>query len=178
LSNENRILNLGCRNQTYGTHRVDIEPTKTATHVFDVENGLLFPDSYFDEVYERNLFEHLKNPNFHLKEIYRVLKANGQLILITDNASCIRYYLFGTHTGWYMGHRQLTRSDDKHYSVFTLEHIKNHLISVGFEIVKLNFVETDYSTRFIDKLARKISPKALKSLTYPRICVVAKKRTQ
>ncbi len=172
---EPRILNLGCGNQTYGTYRVDITPTKTTTHVFDVEKGLVFPDSYFDEVYEQNLFEHLKNPNFHLMEIRRVLKPGGRLTLITDNAACIRYYLLRTHTGGYMGHRNLlTRSSDKHYAIYTKEHLKNHVVSAGFEVVSIHFVETDYVTRFMDKLFRKIFF-PLKSLTYPRICVVSKK---
>lgn len=172
---ERRILNLGCGNQTYGTHRVDITPTKTTTHVFDVEKGLPFPDCYFDEVYEQNLFEHLKNPNFHLKEIHRVLKPRGNLTLITDNAACIRYYLLGTHTGSYMGHRHLlTRNNDKHYAIYTKEHIKNHVLNAGFQIVNLSFVETDYATRFIDKPLRKLL-NPIKSLTYPRILVVCKK---
>ncbi len=171
-----RILNLGCGNQNYGTDRVDFCQTSTSTHVFDVEKGLTFPDATFDEVYERNLFEHLRNPNFHLQEIYRVLKPNGRLTLITDNASCIRYYILRTHTGGYMGHRHfLTASKDKHYAIFTSEHLKNHLISARFEVVSIRFVETDYATRFIDKVVRKILPRWLKSLTFPRICITAKK---
>ena len=172
-----RILNLGCGNQTFGTHRVDFCATDTTTHVFDVERGLQFPDGFFDEVYERNLFEHLKNPNFHLTEVYRVLKPKGTLTLITDNASCIRYYLLRTHTGGYVGHRHLfTATSDRHYAIFTKEHLKNHLLSAGFEVVSIGFVETDYATRFIDKLARKVVPSALKSLTYPRICAVAQRK--
>jgi predicted SAM-dependent methyltransferase len=176
LNDERRVLNLGCGNQTYGTHRVDIYSTNTTTHVFDIEKGLLFSDSFFDEVYERNVFEHLKNPNFHLSEVHRVLKPNGLLTLITDNAACVRYYLLGTHTGGYMGHRRyLKPSEDKHYGVFTTEHIKNHALSAGFKIISMKYVETDFSTKFVDRLARKIMPKPLKSLTYPRIYLVAKK---
>jgi predicted SAM-dependent methyltransferase len=170
-----RILNLGCGNQTYGTHRADITPTKTTTHVFDVEKGIPFPDCYFDEVYEQNLFEHLKNPNFHLKEIHRILKPNGHLTLITDNAACIRYYLLRTHTGGYMGHRHLlTRNTDKHYAIYTKEHLKNHLQTAGFQIISLTYTETDYPTRFIDKTTRKLLT-PLKSLTYPRIHATCKK---
>lgn len=177
MNDERMVLNLGCGNQTYGTHRVDIYSTNTTTHVFDIEKGLSFSDSFFDEVYERNVFEHLRNPNFHLLEVHRVLKPHGLLTLITDNASCVRYYLLGTHTGGYMGHRRyLKPSEDKHFAVFTMEHLKNHALSAGFEVLKLKFVETDFSTRFIDKLFRAIVPKPLKSLSYPRICLVARKK--
>lgn len=60
-----KILNLGCGNESYGTHRVDIHPTKTTTQVFDIEEGLQFEDGFFDEIYERNLLEHLTNVGFH-----------------------------------------------------------------------------------------------------------------
>lgn len=173
---EKRILNLGCGNEMYGTHRVDIVPTKATTHVFDVENGLPFPDEYFDEVYERNLFEHLKNPQFHLREVYRVLRKGGRLVLITDNASCLRFYLLGTHTGGYMGHRHLfTRTGDKHYAIYTKEHLKNHVLAAGFRIVSIEYEETDYVTRFLDKVMRIIFRGVLKMFTYPRIKVVAEK---
>jgi ubiquinone/menaquinone biosynthesis C-methylase UbiE len=55
------------------------------------EENLPFTDNYFDEIYSRNLLEHLKNVGFAVKEMVRVLKPGGKLILITDNAS---YYLF------------------------------------------------------------------------------------
>jgi len=173
---QKRNLNLGCGNETYGTHRVDITPTKTTTHVFDVEKGIRFPNGFFDEVYERNLFEHLRNPNFHLCEVHRVLKKGGSLVLITDNAACIRYYLLGTHTGGYMGHRHLlTRTGDKHYAVFTEEHIRNHLLSAGFKIVKIKYIETDYFTRYLDKFVRILTFGLLKRLTYARFLAIAKK---
>jgi len=174
---DKRILNLGCGNESWGTHRVDIFPTKSTTHVFDVENGILFPSEFFDMVYERNLLEHLKNIHFHLQEIHRVLKTGGRLTLITDNASCVRYYLLGTHTGGYMGHRHLlTRTGDKHYGVFTKEHLKNHVLDVGFKIVKIQYVETDYATKWLDKFMRFFLRGVWKSLTYPRIEVVAEKK--
>ena len=39
----------------------------------DVDTEKLpFPDNYFDEVYSKNLLEHLRNPGFALKEMIRV----------------------------------------------------------------------------------------------------------
>ena len=55
---------------SFGTHRVDIRMTKATTHIHDVEKGIPFSDNSFDEVFERNLFEHLRNPGFHLDEIH------------------------------------------------------------------------------------------------------------
>ena len=159
-----KILNVGCGDETYGTHRVDIHPTSTTTHIFDVEKGIQFPENTFDEVYERNLLEHLRNVGYHLEEVYRVLKPGGHLLLITDYAGCSRYYTLKTHEGRYEKKHKDT-SEDKHYSIFTKQHIQNHLSSVGFKNIRIELVDTNHITRFLDKLTR----------AKPRIMVKAEK---
>jgi predicted SAM-dependent methyltransferase len=163
---ELNILNLGCGNDTYGTVRVDFRPTETTTHVFDVERDIpwKFPAEYFDIVFSKNLLEHLRNVGRHLEECYRVLKKGGTLIVITDNAECGRYYLFGTHTGRYEKRHQDYPSD-RHYCIFTENHLRNHLESAGFKIISTEYVKTDTSGRFIDMFTKQ----------RPRIKVVATK---
>ena len=170
-----QVLNLGCGNQTYGTHRVDVRQTPSATHVFDVEEGLQFDEGSFDEIYERNLLEHLTNPGFHLKECYRVLRVGGNIMLITDNASCMRYYVFGTHTGRYKGHRRyFSDNGDRHFAIFTKEHLKNLFEHVGFTILSMSYVDTDFTpSKLLDKAMRSLHVFPL--LSYPRIKIVARK---
>jgi predicted SAM-dependent methyltransferase len=171
---ERRVLALGCGNQSYGTHRVDFSSTHTTTHVCDLERGLPFEDGFFDEVYSRNLLEHLQNHGFHLQETYRVLRKGGKVVLITDNAACMRYYLLGTHTGGYMGHRKFFTRDlkDKHYAVFTAEHLKNLFQAAGFKLQKVDFIDTDFLPTFLlDRVLRALH--LFPSLTYPRLKVTA-----
>jgi ubiquinone/menaquinone biosynthesis C-methylase UbiE len=92
------ILNLGCGDDQFGDIRLDLFRTK-ATNVIGDATTLPFVDGSFDEVYERNLLEHMPNPAAHLAEVKRVLKCGGKLRLITDNAACLKYYILGTHTG-------------------------------------------------------------------------------
>jgi len=170
-----KILNLGCGTDLWGTHRIDIKPTKATTHVFDVEKGIQFPDEFFDEIYERNLLEHLRNVGYHLDECFRVLKTGGRITVITDNASCTRFYTLGTHEGRYMGHREfLKHNGDKHYSVFTKEHLSNLFVASGFNILQIRYIDTDFKPTFVlDRVMRTLH--LFRGLTYPRIEVISRK---
>lgn len=159
------ICNLGCGNQTFGSHRVDVNPTKTTTHVFDVEKRIQFPDGMFDMVYSKNLLEHLRNVGFHLDECYRVLKVGGKIMIITDNAQCLRYYWFGTHTGRYEAYSE---PNDKHFCLFTESHLKNHFEKADFRNIEVKTVGTDTDGRFFDTLTANLFGK-------PRIEVNATK---
>lgn len=46
-----------------------------------------FPDNYFDIIHSSHLIEHLNDPQIFLKEIYRILKHDGSLIITTPNNS-------------------------------------------------------------------------------------------
>jgi len=164
-----RVLNIGCGEDTYGTDRLDIRETSATTVVHDVELGIPFPDETFDEVYSKNNLEHLRNVGFHLDEIHRVLKPNGRLVLITDSAMCLRYYVLGTHTGRY----ERKHKGDRHYSIFTPNHLINHLEAAGFKDITWKYVETDTVGRLVDRIMRHLS--LTKGMSYPRIEVRATK---
>jgi SAM-dependent methyltransferase len=129
MAGERKILNVGCGGQTYGTHFLDVYPSRNEVKKWDAEKGIPFKNDFFDEVYSRNLFEHLKNPNFVLKEMFRVTKPNGKVVLITDNAS---YWVWSipnkVHTGLY---EKYSGPKDRHYSLFTDTHLKNHMEAAG-----------------------------------------------
>jgi predicted SAM-dependent methyltransferase len=153
MQGSKRILNIGAGNMEYGTDRIDILPSKYTTLVCDVEKGLPYESEIFDEIFTQNLFEHLRNPGFFLEECYRVLKIGGKLTLITDYAGCSRYYwgVTGTHEGRY---EEKHDSRDKHYSIFTRSHLRNHFENVGFKINCLNLVGTDTLGKWIDLFTR------------------------
>ena len=175
------ILNLGCGNDTYGDVRVDLVKTESTTDVFDIgetlprlsnrELGGEWAEK-FDVVYEKNLLEHLPNPGEHLKAVYGVLKHGGRLELTTDNAACLKYYTLGTHTGGYHRSHNSPNAEDRHYALFTEEHLRNMLVWAGvWSSVKTTLVDTDYFTRHFDRVVRLFWP----SLSWPRIRVVAVK---
>jgi ubiquinone/menaquinone biosynthesis C-methylase UbiE len=52
--------------------------------VQDIQN-IDFPDNYFDKIISFETIEHVPNPQKAVKELFRVLKPKGELILTTPN---------------------------------------------------------------------------------------------
>ena len=161
------MLNIGCGGESIGDVRLDFTSEGTTANVVADCQKLPFDNNVFDEVYERNVFEHLPNPAQHLFEVKRILKQNGKLTLTTDNAGCLKYYLLGTHTGGYRKHD----GKDVHFALFTMEHLRNFMAYCGFRIVELRLVDTEYFTRWFDRFVRLFVP----TLSYPRILVIGEK---
>lgn len=140
LDKAKKVLNLGCGDDMFGTVRMDMAKTPATTIVGNIEKKLPFKKEEFDVVYTQFLFEHLTNPNNFLKECFRILKKGGKLILITDNAG-----FWGFHTGKYtktlgtIHYGGYNFGDDKHYALYTLEHLKNHFEKAGFRVIKRKY---------------------------------------
>lgn len=133
-----RILNVGCGNETYGTDRIDIVKTKTTTKVCDIEKRFPFEDNTFDEVYCSYVLEHMKNPYNLILEIKRVCRVGGRIVIITDNAGYIFRHLKGRYHGDYSDkdvHGKNYNPKDKHYSLFTPEHLRNYFRTAGITVV-------------------------------------------
>jgi methionine biosynthesis protein MetW len=110
--------------------------------VMDVNNGIEFSDNFLDTVTIIAVLEHLFDPFFILKEIHRVLKPGGILILQVPNIAYLKYrlqLLFGKlpvtsspynwpEIGWDGGHL--------HY--FTLKSLKDLFNRGGFKIEKIS----------------------------------------
>jgi GT2 family glycosyltransferase len=140
---QEKILNLGCGDQVFGEVRLD-RYRGAANVIADAETSLPFKDDSFDVVYSRFVFEHLRNPSFVLKEMVRVLEPEGKLVLITDNAAFPPFHLpasFGSgfHAGGYEG----SGVEDRHYCLYTLEHLAHHFQYAGLKIETLKFVRAD-----------------------------------
>ncbi|MCL2440740.1 MAG: class I SAM-dependent methyltransferase [Treponema sp.] len=56
-----------------------------------------FSADNFDVVHASHLIEHLNEPAFFLKEVYRILKPDGNLFIITPNISGFQARLYGNN---------------------------------------------------------------------------------
>lgn len=168
-----RILNVGCGNDTYGTDFVDLYPSRPEVKKCDVGSEKLpYPDETFDEVYSAFLLEHSKNPNNTLREMVRVLKKGGKIVIKTDNAGWWLFHKkFSPHFFGYKGRGKM----DKHYCIFTLEHIQNHLKAVRLKNIRIKYFipfRWYMPARIISEL---IALTPFKGAAYPHIMAIGKK---
>lgn len=58
-----------------------------------------FPDDYFDCIFSKSVIEHVHNIEHLFSEIYRVLKPNGKIIVMTPDWECCYkdFYIDYTH---------------------------------------------------------------------------------
>ena len=165
-------LNLCCGDKYLeGYINADIARNVKTDERFDADKEMPFSNETFKEVLLNQGLEHLTNVGFALGEINRVLKPSGKLILQTDNACFIPYYFGGLHarpkTTWWSG--------DKHYFVFSKEHLENLLRKYGFKIESFNYVPHTYWRKrtYLYHLFFRFF--GLDKLAYPRMYVVAVK---
>ena len=75
-------LDIGCGKAKISDEFIGIDICPPADIIMDVSTEKLpFDDNSVDEVYTSHLLEHVENPLFLLKEIYRVLKKRGELTI-------------------------------------------------------------------------------------------------
>lgn len=114
-----------------------------------------YPEEFFDAVLCYHVIEHVKNPIPFIKNIHKILKTHGHLIVGTPN--------FGSDVAKRFGKKFRLLHDSTHISLFTNESIQRFLEDFGFQINKIEypFFETPYFTK--DNLIRlfdtsKVSP--------------------
>tara|TARA_Y100000310_G_C20703713_1_gene832541 strand:- start:12027 stop:12638 length:612 start_codon:yes stop_codon:yes gene_type:complete len=93
-------LDVGCREGTqsrrlekkgYKVTSIDIEKAYEKCRVVDCNKKLPFKTNSFDFVWCSEVIEHLDNPEASAKEMMRVLKPEGLLVLTTPNSKCWVY---------------------------------------------------------------------------------------
>jgi SAM-dependent methyltransferase len=162
------ILDLGCGDGTVTLkiaerigsnkiHAVEIDPEsiisaqKKGINVIshDLNEALSYADSTFDVIVASHVIEHLSNTDIFIKEIYRILKSNGYLILATPNLAAwpnIILLLFGRQPSiaeisdetlagtWSPRRNKVSRSGPAHRRIFTPIAICEFVIHHKFQV--------------------------------------------
>lgn len=138
------MLDLGC---AYGlflrllddrgleTHGIDISEhtisearkyTRTKLIVADIEEGIPYPDDYFQLVSAFDLIEYVHSPYDLLCELYRVIESGGLLALITQNTGSVMRLLQGSRWHGF--------TDPTHIHLFGRTSPRLLLEAVGYQV--------------------------------------------
>ena len=135
-----RILNVACGEHTYGTDFIDLYPKRHEVIKWDINknSSLPYKKEVFDEVFCKGFLEHSTNVGTLISEMKRVLKKNGKLKIITDNAS---YWTFALKNSLHRGgYEHKDSPEDKHYCLFTDRHLRNFFELYDLKVKKLNYI--------------------------------------
>jgi len=138
-SGEKIIVELGCgRKKKQGRIGVDKVDLPGVDVVTDMEKGLGFlPDNSVDEIHCRSMLEHIDNFEGLMRDIVRVLKADGRAYVFVPHFSNPYYYsdythkrFFGLYTFYYFvaEEKQLKRKVPDFYTDIRIEIISQRLV--------------------------------------------------
>lgn len=150
VSNKSNLLDVGCgvgtislelQGRGFNVHGLDfssiaVEKARergVTADICDVDkDGLPFNDDSFDVVWAGDVVEHVFDPVFLLREMRRVIKPSGKILIKVPNDTHLlrRFYLFVTgespQSGVYRRWGQC-----KHHTLFSLELLEYMLSEAG-----------------------------------------------
>lgn len=120
--------------------RLEVEGVHTED--VDITNSFPFKDDSFDVVLFLEVLEHINGPRKTLREIHRVLKRNGILIITTPNVANLknRVHLFAGRSNY--SDLRLYYNSERffgHIREYTLSEIEQMLAWEGFKVVTSKF---------------------------------------
>jgi len=124
--------------------------------VGSLENKLPFKNNSFDTVFWGDNIEHVFDPAYILKEVYRILKPKGRVILSTPNLAYWRYRFQMFFTG------EIPKTEGENNKPWEWTHIRFFTRGIIKEILKISgFKEKSFygiSRRRLDKPFLNILP--------------------
>lgn len=150
-----RILDIGCASGIFllgmksrpGWEAIGVEINPHAANIakenqLDVFTGTLdaaaFPSNWFDAVTLWDVLEHLHDPTASLREIHRILKPDGILVIRVPNVSSRDAKWFGpTWAGW---------DSPRHLYVFGIDTLRKILETNNFQIENMSCEIGSYPT--------------------------------
>ncbi len=109
-SSRGRVLDLGCgatpfrpAGDAYEVIGIDQDKDGFVRCDFSYDH-VPFPDESFDSVTAWEVFEHLENPFFAMREVWRVLRPGGRFLISVPNPAHLQsrlfFFLFGDLPRW------------------------------------------------------------------------------
>jgi 2-polyprenyl-3-methyl-5-hydroxy-6-metoxy-1,4-benzoquinol methylase len=139
-------LTLALRSRGLNAHGVDVDPSAAAVlhdhfTAADLSVGIPCGDRSFDVVVSVEGIEHLENPFAFLREMHRVLRPSGRLVLTTPNIASLRSRVRFFGSGFY--HQDPRPLDESarhplhHIALRTLSDLRYAMHTTGLRVVEV-----------------------------------------
>ena len=123
-------------------------------HILEIDQQLLLADASVDIITMFHALHHSSDALFRLRDIYRLLKAEGIFILKDHDVSNIDIanIVSFEHFVYSIGEGTATINDSKNYNeiepmyYYSADYIKNYLMSIGFEVIMFNTYDNPTKT--------------------------------
>ena len=142
---EGKVLDAGCGGGKFERQAVEYDITGIDRET-DITKRLMFPDDTFDAITAWEVFEHVENPRASARELYRVLKKGGWLLMSMPNIFSWENRLSFFFTGEMIKYKIL----NDHYNIYT-QNIFNRIFK-DFSLMQTEFVrrtELPFFLRFL-----------------------------
>ncbi len=145
-----RYLDVGCGNGTflytmkrinpsgeyYGVEPGNFDEEDIKAHGLNVIRGTLedahYQDNYFDVITLNHVFEHVPNPSETIKELKRILKPGGILIIAVPNLNSLAYKIFGKFFYQLDVPRHLFHYSDKNLKIYASKFNFRHKVKMRY----------------------------------------------
>ncbi|HEV8345251.1 MAG TPA: class I SAM-dependent methyltransferase [Vicinamibacterales bacterium] len=136
-------LAMALRERGYQMFGADIDPAAAASlgdafTIADLSRALPWPDGFFDAALSVEGIEHLENRHAYVRELHRVLKPGGMLVLTTPNTVSLRSRVrFGGSGFFHQDPRPLREAAPHplhHIGLMTFPELRYALHTSGFRI--------------------------------------------
>lgn len=191
----NRLLDVGCGDgiiayflkekvkQIYGVDNLskDLQKAKKQglqTRLVNIDKEKLpYANNYFDAITSLDVVEHVLDPRFHLKEMYRVLKKKGVLIISTPNIRFSDHLMQLVFKGAFpKTSLDPDYYDGGHIHFFTYKDMHELLMETGFKKIKnegiINKEKRGWKGRLIESILGK---SFMREFRTPGILLIAEK---
>lgn len=183
---QGRLLDIGCNDGKFtikmsnksncSPHGIEINENlarkavenEVSVQIADANKTLPFEDDYFDIIVSNQVLEHLNNVDGFFREIHRILKDNGQVIISTTNIASLHnlamIFLGMQPISFHaseiqVGNPLFGTKTDGHKQIFTTPALKDLAEYHGFEVIKIFGTGHYFVPNFISNLFSRISPR-------------------